>query len=153
MSPASVWVQVIPAGSTAKFPVVFSNSRVQHFQQTVEYVVNGCHIFTFQVLHTPSRSALPLSCAVALTLNCTLSNCTAYVGMLEFLHPSAQHIGLLHCNMHTVCVGHIECRPVAQPTTPSWLKCSGHAMHSSNDSTTVSMSLRLLPVSACSMMW
>ncbi|DBA78771.1 TPA: putative protein fap47 [Trebouxia sp. C0004] len=41
--------QVIPAGSTAKFPIVFSDSRVQHFQQTVEYVVNGCHIFTFQV--------------------------------------------------------------------------------------------------------
>ena len=48
---ASLWVQVIPAGSTAKFPVVFQASKVQHYQQTVEYVVNGCHIFTFQV-HT-----------------------------------------------------------------------------------------------------
>ena len=41
--------QVIPAGATAKFPIVFQAAHVQHSHQTVEYVVNGCHLFNFQV--------------------------------------------------------------------------------------------------------
>ena len=43
------YVQVIPPNSTAKFPVIFQATKVQQYSQTVEYIVNGCHIFTFQV--------------------------------------------------------------------------------------------------------
>jgi len=117
VSPAIVWVQVIPAGSTAKFPVVFSDSRVQHFQQTVEYVVNGCHIFTFQVLHSPSRSALPCLAllrllSIALSI---LKCCTFYIQL---------HIGLLHC--FATCMffvlGTLNADQFHGPTTPSRLK-------------------------------
>jgi len=148
ISLAIVAVQVIPAGSTAKFPVVFSDSRVQHFQQTVEYVVNGCHIFTFQVLQSPFRSALSLSCAVALIFKCTV-----HVGVLEFLHPTALRTGLLHCNMHEVCARHTERRPIA------WLNNSHSAQMVKpchiqlNDGTTVIASSIFVPVSTCSMMW
>ena len=45
----AVYIQVIPPGGTAKFTVTLAASTVQHYQQMVEYFVNGCHIFTFQV--------------------------------------------------------------------------------------------------------
>ena len=67
-----VQVQVVPPGSTAKFPVVFQASQVQHYQQTVEYVVNGCHIFTFQV-----HEALAAHCPLTCMLYPCCSSCTA----------------------------------------------------------------------------
>ena len=66
-----VCVQVIPPNSTAKFPVTFQATKVQQYHQSVEYIINGCQIFTFQVHHMCMictavilhiRPALPASC-------------------------------------------------------------------------------------------
>ncbi|KAL0021413.1 hypothetical protein WJX79_003538 [Trebouxia sp. C0005] len=79
--------QVIPAGSTAKFPVVFSDSSVQHFQQTVEYVVNGCHIFTFQVRASVVAVTLDLT-EEELSFQFGMDNWSAYVDQVFMLSNS-----------------------------------------------------------------
>ena len=60
----SLTVQVIPAGGTAKFPITLEASKVQHYNQVVEYFVNGCQIFTFQVLISFRSTAQQLAAAL-----------------------------------------------------------------------------------------
>lgn len=49
-NPVVMSVQVIPPGGTAKLTITLAATKVQHYQQMVEYFLNGCHIFTFQVM-------------------------------------------------------------------------------------------------------
>lgn len=49
MPERQTFVQVIPPGGVAKFPVVLCVPHVTSFQQQVEYVINGCHFFSFEV--------------------------------------------------------------------------------------------------------
>ncbi|KAL3150262.1 hypothetical protein ABBQ32_000114 [Trebouxia sp. C0010 RCD-2024] len=79
--------QVIPPNSTAKFPVVFQASKVQHYQETVEYVVNGCHIFTFQVRANVVAVTLDMS-EEELFFQFGMDNWSAYVDQVFMLSNS-----------------------------------------------------------------
>lgn len=54
-------LQVIPAGSTAKFPIQLEALSEGPICERVEYILNGSHILSFEVRATAVVASLQLS--------------------------------------------------------------------------------------------
>ncbi|KAK9828703.1 hypothetical protein WJX72_001600 [[Myrmecia] bisecta] len=81
--------QVIPPGATAKFPIGLCVPHVTSFHQTVEYVVNACQIFSFEVRAEVVPVALDLSTS-ELSFNFGLDNWQPHVDevlIMSNAHP------------------------------------------------------------------
>lgn len=54
-------MQVIPAGSTAKFPIQLEALSEGPICERVEYILNGSHILSFEVRATALEASLQIS--------------------------------------------------------------------------------------------
>ena len=57
-------LQLVPPGALAKFKLVLNAEEEQSFEEDLEYIVNGCQIFSLQLRAEIEPASLQLSAQV-----------------------------------------------------------------------------------------